>query len=83
MSEVNNQQMQEKLKNATTLDDLKNILSENGVELTDQQLDNAFEKLSDYHHGKLSDDELEQVDGGFGENFWKDFWKCVPLVGLK
>jgi predicted ribosomally synthesized peptide with nif11-like leader len=69
-----NSQMQEKLKNATTLDDLKNILSDSGVELTDQQLDNAFQKLTDYHHGKLSDEELEKVDGGFGENFWSYFF---------
>ena len=51
-----------KLKSCKTVDELKTVAKEIGYELTDEEAQSYFEKLSMI--GELSDDELGSVSGG-------------------
>ncbi len=54
--------MLEKAKAAKSAEDLKKFAQENGVVLTDEQAQRAFESLN--ASGALTGDELEAVAGG-------------------
>lgn len=64
----------EAFKQATTIEELREVLRSNGMNATDDELDAVIEIMAESgKEGELSDTELEGVAGGMG---WSD------LVGI-
>ncbi len=63
------EEIKAKLREAKSADEVKAIAAENGKELTDDEAQHLFDMFHDDNPstGKLSDEELDQVMGGYGE----------------
>ena len=66
------------IKEADTLEELKKIVNENKVEISDEKLEQVFNQ---YHtSGELSDQELENVTGGCNTYVTPDDHACNDFL---
>ena len=65
-----------KAKLAKSAEELIALAKENGAEITAEEANTYFAKIN--KSGELSDDELDQVAGGCGEDERK-YWKDYPI----
>ena len=69
------EEMEQKLRQAETLEDVKQILSEGKYKFTPDQIEQVYNELQQKYRGKdeeLSLDELEMVSGGKDLNWIED-----------
>lgn len=59
-----NPELLEKAKNAKSVQELMDMAKENNVEITQQEAEDIFTKLTTPPSGELSDDDLDNIAGG-------------------
>ena len=68
-------EMIEKIKETKTVEELIALAKEKGVELTTEEAEKYYAKF--HQTGELSDDELDNVNGGCdlgNEKYYQPFW---------
>ena len=66
---LEDENFKEEILKQTTTEDLKNLLSKNGINMTDKEIDIFLELLKCAKTQEIDEESLEKISGGFNSDY--------------